>query len=829
MCARIYVIFKLNWSSIELKQNTKLFRDNEKELKKLQGFEAFYENVLTSWIEGQKKKPLSSFIQLKKESKDVTLLIKCCAMDAPIFEIQIDHIIGQLCSSHKYYEVVLLLDSRRRDFLREHNGGDYDKIINTGRTLLKNSRIDRFLIAPTNQESQLIENVYECWFGIRSKETHSVEGVPIFSQLWAFEKITTRYVLQLDIDVLICRRSYKHDYLQEMLKVIKEKNVFSVGFNIPHALKSKFKKYSAPKGGFTPEVRFGLLDLKRLKRQKPFPNSVSNGCLDMTWYRSVECYQKQNGWKSTRGGSPKSFYIHPPNTYKTDIDFHLLLYDLVEQDRLPEIQYDNWDVVGQKKDWSYSVRNEELIVFIMERDTSLSKIERCLNSLFTQKNTNWGAIIVDDASNHDVQRYLIEVVSEHKNQVTLVNRKIKHGKTRNEWELLNELCANPESLIIILDMDDCFIHDKVLEQIHTQYIKGFEIILGGMFRPDKPLKRYEVRFGDLDKPDAGNVWIHLRSFRYRLFSKLTKEQFQIDGKWIEYCDEYAMMIPMVKMAHKKLAMEEYLYFHERSTPNTNHIREKKDQIIEYYTNARIDTVKRSTAYSPNMKRIEIDITYICNLNCVGCDRSCSHAPEALYMPTQTIEDFLYQTDELGHKWESIRVLGGEPTLHPQFLEIVTTLDSWFKRNSPSTELRVISNGYSRKTKDILKLLPNYWRHENSYKNSEYNHYFEPFNSAPIDLTDWQTEDFSKGCWISQYCGIGLTPFGYFPCAVSGGIERIFGFGNKIRYLPENGKLLKELYSVYCKYCGHFFSDRHYSTIPGKKGNPLRTIGNGVTP
>ena len=33
---------------------------------------------------------------------------------------------------------------------------------------------------------------------------------------------------------------------------------------------------------------------------------------------------------------------------------------------------------------------------------------------------------------------------------------------------------------------------------------------------------------------------------------------------------------------------------------------------------------------------------------------------------------------------------------------------------------------------------------------------KPFNLAPIDLPEWRNEDFTKGCYITQDSGIGLT-------------------------------------------------------------------------
>ncbi|MBF0430232.1 MAG: glycosyltransferase [Fibrobacteria bacterium] len=811
MCARIYVLFILKWTHYELKKNTKRFRDNEEALKNIPGFEEFYKKELTLWISSQQKNEhLPLLTNQVKRSDKVSLLIKSCAMDAPTFEIQIHHILEQLCETQRYFELILLIDSRRQNFLREHNSGNYDKVVKISQNLLREGKIDRLLIAPDSQDKQLVEKVYKHWFGVHSKQTHTFKGVPIFSQLWAFEQVHTRYVLQLDCDVMICRRNQKHDYLHDMLTVIQEESVLSVGFNIPHSIDSKFIDYHSPYGGFTPEVRFGLLDLERIKSKRPFPNTTHEGFLTKTWYRSIEQFQKQNGLKSLRGGSSESYYIHPPNLYKNDIFYYLRLMDLVEQDQLPEIQYGKWDIIGSLNDWKYPSRNEELIVLIMGRNTNRYQQERCLNSLFAQRFNGWGAIIVDDASAQKSQIHLINLISQYKKQVTLVNRKTRYGKAKNEWELLNEICINPESQIIILDMDDCFIHSRVLDRIYIEYKKGYEIILGGMFRSDKPIKRYKVRFDDVNKPDAGNIWIHLRSFRFCLFSRLTTENLKIDGKWAAFCDDFAMMIPMVKQASQHIMIEEYLYLHERSTPNTKTTRHIKDKEIFHFTKSKSRAFKkRATRYFPNLKKIEIDITYVCNLRCSGCDRSCTQAPANLNMPIQMIEEFIFQTEEKGIQWESVHVLGGEPTLHPNFFEIIRFLDKWFTKNSPTTELKVISNGYSQNSRDILSLIPENWHHFKSFKNSNNPLYFEPFNTAPIDLPVWKKEDFSKGCWISQFCGIGLTPQGYFPCAVSGGIERIFRLGKGLTNLPQSGEIFKSMFPFYCRFCGHFFQDQYY--------------------
>ena len=55
-------------------------------------------------------------------------------------------------------------------------------------------------------------------------------------------------------------------------------------------------------------------------------------------------------------------------------------------------------------------------------------------------------------------------------------------------------------------------------------------------------------------------------------------------------------------------------------------------------------------------------------------------------------------------------------------------------------------------------------------------------------------------------GIGLTPYGYFHCAIAGGIERIMNLGHGLESMPDHPWDMLEMMEDYCKNCGHFLSD-----------------------
>ena len=136
------------------------------------------------------------------------------------------------------------------------------------------------------------------------------------------------------------------------------------------------------------------------------------------------------------------------------------------------------------------------------------------------------------------------------------------------------------------------------------------------------------------------------------------------------------------------------------------------------------------------------------------------------------------------------------------------LDEWFQAHSPDTELKVITNGVSKKTQSNLNSIPERWHYSNSFKFDRQNaiKHFEPFNLAPIDLEKWRDEDFTKGCYITQDSGIGLTPYGYHHCALAGGIQRIFGGSDGFEEIPSHPWDFLEMMKEYCSKCGHFMSD-----------------------
>lgn len=209
------------------------------------------------------------------------------------------------------------------------------------------------------------------------------------------------------------------------------------------------------------------------------------------------------------------------------------------------------------------------------------------------------------------------------------------------------------------------------------------------------------------------------------------------------------------------------------------------------------------------KRIEIDITWLCNLSCFDCNRCCGEAPTQDHMTIEQIEQFIDESRRRNHNWEVIRVLGGEPTIHPQFVEIMDLLIE-YKRSLPNRgmelSLVVYTNGFSKKSLRLVEELPHDVVVCNTMKDRGPVRHIGHFMVAPQDVRDTSTEDLTMACTHTTTCGLGLTPYGYYHCPIAGSIDRVFGKNLGRRELPEYEDDMNDLMEEFCGLCGFLDMD-----------------------
>jgi hypothetical protein len=224
-------------------------------------------------------------------------------------------------------------------------------------------------------------------------------------------------------------------------------------------------------------------------------------------------------------------------------------------------------------------------------------------------------------------------------------------------------------------------------------------------------------------------------------------------------------------------------------------------------------------YCTALDRIEIDITFSCNLRCLNCDRSCSQAPDERRMDVAQIARFIEESLATAKEWSKISLMGGEPFLHPQVHEIMELLLAFRTRHSPGTMLEIATNGHGVAVRKAISMAPEGFFIRDSAKTSPIQEDFEPFSIAPCDRLRYRSADFRNACWITAEVGIGLNRFGFYQCAVAGGIDRVLGFDIGLKRLPEGQGDLLDLKRGLCRYCGHFNNPRQRQNRSGLRTEP----------
>ena len=534
---------------------------------------------------------------IKNPDLEVSLVIKASFQDIDFLETQINHIIYQTEAPRNFTERIIVVDSKESKFLRQYSSPNREKTISILEKLKKKAIIDNYYLSPNNYNE--IMKINKRWFNVEVEKSHSIRNIPVTPQIYGFELAKGRYLLQVDIDIIIGRRDFKHDYLLDMINCLdNDRSILSVGFNICHDPSSDFVNFFSSEDGFVPEVRICLFNKDRLLNNRPYPNKNINGKLELTWYRSLELFQRETTYISVRGGSPNTFFIHPQNDIKRDKELLFEIIDKVEQNLIPEIQYKHVDLKDNIKEWrGKSCRKEEFVFVICGRNLTPEKFERCWTSVISQKNDNWGAIIVDDNSSTSFTEYVLFTTREHHEKITIIRNKTHKGILNNIYNSIKEYCINPYSIIITLDADDSLISNYIIDSLYEKYIQGIQLTIGNSLRKQKGILPFEPKFDQPRTKNGGDVWMHLRTFRKYLFDSIDKlDLLDNNNEWLDKFNELSFMIPMVEMASKTFHNKWPVYYYDPS-----HIRNKDHYIKNQET---IDLLFERKIYTK--KEIVID-------------------------------------------------------------------------------------------------------------------------------------------------------------------------------------------------------------------------------
>lgn len=209
----------------------------------------------------------------------------------------------------------------------------------------------------------------------------------------------------------------------------------------------------------------------------------------------------------------------------------------------------------------------------------------------------------------------------------------------------------------------------------------------------------------------------------------------------------------------------------------------------------------------DMRIIQIDITNACPHRCSNCTRFCGHHEKPFFMDFDT---FKRAVDSMEGYVGTIGIMGGEPTLHPEFERFVEYLDSRLPKEYRKRKNNFIfpqssfmesihdqeyentigydAGGGKRDTvcgaglwsamgasyKKHYEIIQDIFRYQavNDHTNAMY-HQPILISRKELGIADEEWIKLRNNCWINQMWSASITPKGAFFCEVAGALDMLF--------------------------------------------------------
>jgi len=508
-------------------------------------------------------------------SSNVSLLIKASAMEWKSIDFQIRHIVRQLEGPQHFLEKIIVTDDYPGPYSRQYCEPNFGVFFEKLKKLHDDGIIDRIVVVENDPLGK--NNIIQRWFDHDTTSGRCANGQPTSTILNGFEEAQGEYILQLDSDCLIVRTDRDHNYLSDMIAQCESNpEAISVSFNIAHDRDIAYS-HENNRVPWRIESRSSLLHKQRLLDSLPLPNTLNeDGQIVYPWHRALDIAVRERSLKNFRGGDKRTFFIHVPNSVKSKPNHWFNIAKAAEMSWVPEVQYENVDLVSIDK-WIRTV-DENFIFIVRGLNTPISKVKRCIDSLLAQDRSDWQVVFIDAGSSNLMNEYLEKVVlPEFHGKCTFWFNFETLTAMENIFLVSTELCSNPESVLIHVDADDALIGSHVLSLLSKYYEDGVDVTVGSMLRTDKE-RHYSVNFNPRDTR-GGNVWQHLRSYKKHLFDQVPLEYFMVNNDWVPIAEDWAFMLPIVELARKPAWIKELIYFYEPSSGKRNRPIHYRENII----------------------------------------------------------------------------------------------------------------------------------------------------------------------------------------------------------------------------------------------------------
>lgn len=196
-----------------------------------------------------------------------------------------------------------------------------------------------------------------------------------------------------------------------------------------------------------------------------------------------------------------------------------------------------------------------------------------------------------------------------------------------------------------------------------------------------------------------------------------------------------------------------------------------------------------------MKIIQIEITNACVHTCSNCTRFCGHHPKPFFMDYDT---FTRAVDSMDGFQGIVGIMGGEPTIHPQFARFVEYFRTHFGKRDCTASIRrptrdfvgyVVKNlfdiDHSNQRGLWSSVGKKYYEHfeiiQDTFGYQALNDHTNPSMHETLTVTrkelgipDEEWFKLRDACWIQNIWSASITPKGAFFCEVAAAMDMLLG-------------------------------------------------------
>jgi hypothetical protein len=190
----------------------------------------------------------------------------------------------------------------------------------------------------------------------------------------------------------------------------------------------------------------------------------------------------------------------------------------------------------------------------------------------------------------------------------------------------------------------------------------------------------------------------------------------------------------------------------------------------------------------DMQVIQIDITNACHHRCSNCTRFCGHHVKPFFMDFET---FKRAVDSLQGFAGVVGIIGGEPTLHPEFRRFAEYFREHFGNDDLSARMTAPtenfldhvthSNSYATRRGLWSSVSKQYYEHfetiQDTFSLQLLNDHNGPGTHQPLMVTraelgipDEEWLPLRDACWVQNMWSASITPKGAFFCEVAAAMD-----------------------------------------------------------